>query len=73
MKHYNGPFHMEQDTRMEAEECPVTHTWWATKRVLISKWSIYETVGKPAYQTGRYFGLTKKAAEKKLASLHTES
>lgn len=66
--HYKGKFHAEQDTGWEGE-WGGDGKWAATKPVSLKTWTIYETVGKPSYETGRFFLKNERAALNKLKTL----
>lgn len=46
---------IEQDHEYVSEQCSVTKRWYKTKRVMKNTYTVYETVGKPSYETPVYF------------------
>ena len=54
-------FNIERDTEYLPEQCPVTKKWSATRLALKMTWTVYETVGSPAYQTPVFTGTREQA------------
>ena len=68
LRDYRGPFHIEQDAEW-APERRASGKWAATDRKSAKTWSLYETVGSPAYQTLRKTFANEKEARAYLETL----